>query len=970
MTKYVLFTCVIPLISSLAFGQNKLEAEQLKKQISEYKNDIRGPYKDIRWFCADGSVRPPKDPCPENIGPGVQHARYKDAVSALGKEHHIYLGQLLAYTDAPDLWDSENDHSRLKQYQLDKYLRSVDNGWINQKGQFYRGAVQAEDEEASGIAFYKWLLAKDEVLKRRFFLVRQSLKDIPHSGDDNFAQLMRSQSKVIADQYPPFMDLRVKIHGQPEASDIEKVRVFQQKNNTKLTASLNQKLNELIATMTKFFEPLDIKKLGLKAAMLRGTPLGNAIDFYISKQNGSTDPEQLIVETANLLLHIREGILGEKRPMARLQLLDISLKLEALLFKNSQNWQPQTVRQQLRKIEALAMGSVGAGYLELWEWEQIKPSLGDFDMQQMTLAKLTDILETARSAVEWSAAIIKANYQEEVNIYNSFEPKAYAFIDDLIRGSIALHLGKSVGELGDFISKESALVNTIMDIPNPSTVRGLNPGYAFGELVVIAGSPEDIEVSSDKIYIFRRSPSDLKPVAGIATVAEGNMVSHVQLLARNLGIPNAALSDENLQGLLKYSGQSVFYAVSNKGNVILKPESEMTAAERALFVKKARGTDKIEVPVDKIKLDQSQILNLRNVDASDSGELCGPKAANLGQLKKMFPDKVVEGLVIPFGIFRTHMDQDMPGQNMSYWQFLKAMFSEADEMRRKNIPEAEVENFQLLQLQILRDAINKMTLKPEFVTKFEKDFEDILGKPLGAIPVFLRSDTNMEDLKDFTGAGLNLTLFNVVDKQKILNGIKQVWASPYTERSFKWRQKYLLNPENVFPSILVIPSVDVDYSGVLITKGISSGQEKDLTIAFSRGAGGAVDGQSAETYTIYDKGGYRLLAPAREPHYNSLPETGGTGRKTATFEKSVLNKKNIDEIREFAKSIRKILPKETKSDYEGAYDVELGFQDDKLWLFQIRPFVENKKALSSEYLESITPKIDNKKEILLSTRLQ
>ena len=74
----------------------------------------------------------------------------------------------------------------------------------------------------------------------------------------------------------------------------------------------------------------------------------------------------------------------------------------------------------------------------------------------------------------------------------------------------------------------------------------------------------------------------------------------------------------------------------------------------------------------------------------------------------------------------------------------------------------------------------------------------------------------MEDLKEFTGAGLNLTLFNVLDKEKIIEGIKDVWASPYTERSFKWRQVYLLNPENVFPSILVIPSVDVDYSGVLI----------------------------------------------------------------------------------------------------------------------------------------------------------
>jgi hypothetical protein len=38
--------------------------------------------------------------------------------------------------------------------------------------------------------------------------------------------------------------------------------------------------------------------------------------------------------------------------------------------------------------------------------------------------------------------------------------------------------------------------------------------------------------------------------------------------------------------------------------------------------------------------------------------------------------------------------------------------------------------------------------------------------------------------------------------------------------------------------------------------------------------------------------------------------------------------------------------------------VELGFENDKLWLFQIRPFVENKTAKSSEYLEAISPKID------------
>ena len=41
-----------------------------------------------------------------------------------------------------------------------------------------------------------------------------------------------------------------------------------------------------------------------------------------------------------------------------------------------------------------------------------------------------------------------------------------------------------------------------MTIPNQSTIRGLNPGYALGELVVVAGTPYDIDVVSNKIYIF------------------------------------------------------------------------------------------------------------------------------------------------------------------------------------------------------------------------------------------------------------------------------------------------------------------------------------------------------------------------------------------------------------------------------------------------------------------------------------
>ena len=83
----------------------------------------------------------------------------------------------------------------------------------------------------------------------------------------------------------------------------------------------------------------------------------------------------------------------------------------------------------------------------------------------------------------------------------------------------------------------------------------------------------------------------------------------------------------------------------------------------------------------------------------------------------------------------------------------------------------------------------------------------------------------------------------------------------------------------------------------------------------------------------------------------------------------MLNAQNILEIHELAKTIRQKLDKKQTDQIKGAYDIELGFQNDKLWLFQIRPFVENKKALGSDYLKSITPSVNNNKTILLSTSL-
>lgn len=53
------------LISSPVIAQTAVSNEKIAAQIIAYKNDVRGAYRSIRWFCKDGTIRQPQDPCPK-----------------------------------------------------------------------------------------------------------------------------------------------------------------------------------------------------------------------------------------------------------------------------------------------------------------------------------------------------------------------------------------------------------------------------------------------------------------------------------------------------------------------------------------------------------------------------------------------------------------------------------------------------------------------------------------------------------------------------------------------------------------------------------------------------------------------------------------------------------------------------------------------------------------------------------------
>jgi phosphoenolpyruvate synthase/pyruvate phosphate dikinase len=238
--------------------------------------------------------------------------------------------------------------------------------------------------------------------------------------------------------------------------------------------------------------------------------------------------------------------------------------------------------------------------------------------------------------------------------------------------------------------------------------------------------------------------------------------------------------------------------------------------------------------------------------------------------------------------------------------------------------------------------------------------EQIFGED-GSYGVFVRSDTNVEDLPGFTGAGLNLTVPNVVGFQNILAAIARVYASPFGERAYGWRQGRMTDPRHLYCSVLLMKSVPAEKSGVLVTADVDNGRPDWLTLAVNEGVGGAVSGQRAEELRVHMKSGkIRALAPAAEPLKRILLREGGMAKVPASGLRPVLKPEEIQQLITLARQVPRRFPmiRDTRGRQVPA-DIEFGFVAGRLILFQIRPFLESERAQKSLFLNQLDSRLNN-----------
>ena len=103
------------------------------------KQNPRGPYDGVAWYCNDGTVLPPKSYACQQHGGGVQHGVLGQAAKKLA-QRGLYVGTILAPLEAKDFVD--DDFYRVRALILERYLERVLDGWVLQRAKTYRGFRQ------------------------------------------------------------------------------------------------------------------------------------------------------------------------------------------------------------------------------------------------------------------------------------------------------------------------------------------------------------------------------------------------------------------------------------------------------------------------------------------------------------------------------------------------------------------------------------------------------------------------------------------------------------------------------------------------------------------------------------------------------------------------------------------------------------------------------------------------------------
>jgi hypothetical protein len=951
-------------------GGGELTPAQQKTLRENYAlsvSKLKGPYTENFCVCPGGAKRPVRS-ASGALGTGCKDPIFCSAYRAPWAEALAHERVYIANLFARDLyhWDSFPDHHDLvRGIVLEKYFVETNPEHKFAQLRAFGGLAGSEFEtEASDRFFERYLASPDFQDGRHFLLAYELQKRFAVRGDMGQVQRVRAMAVRVQGMDARFKPLRDAIHNQISAALVPRVAAYRDK----LPAGAERQQVDEIVTELRKLTTLDESVLGPLVAELEDA--GVRARFESLRAKPGSDGLAEIEALAALMRAARETVAARGAgPADQRRLVDLDVAASNVLLQRGgallEAPESRSVGAQLRLARALTDAAYGAGLLSPRERGAAANALDALlAMPSQPRADFARGFTRAERIVEWAQANTQLAFAEVWAPWTFVLPAVAGIGDDILRGSPLLLYARLAARIDEHAS--GRVRHDLFGAEIASGVRALNPGLAVGPLRV---APQPGGYVRSDVVALESTPSDLSPAAGILTQGEGNVLSHVQLLARALGVPNAVVGSEAYATLRPQDGRSVFYAVTPAGRVVVKDAAQLGPAERTAFAEYTRNEKRTgdgrlaaaeKLHIDKARLDLTRTLplGLDEVRRADSGRSCGPKAAFLGELKHLVPEHVARGIVVPFGAYHAHYQRAKvavparlgtvpgatPGEPLP--AFVERTYAEFfGTLVASGRPDAELSAWIAPRLEVMRHSIRETPLAPELVDGIRAGLAKLglllPNDPTRTVGCFVRSDTNVEDLDNFNGAGLNLTLFNRKSLADIHEALKEVWASPFSLRSFSWRQTLIDEPLWVLPSVVILESVPSEKSGVLITADAEHGDMTKMLVATSEGVGGAVDGTSAETL-LWSPTGVELITQFKSPWKTALQADGGSAVVPSTGRDTVLEPAELEALVTAGKKIAAgFEPARDPAGKPRPWDIEFGFTNGRLWLFQSRPFIGN-----------------------------
>ena len=450
------------------------------------------------------------------------------------------------------------------------------------------------------------------------------------------------------------------------------------------------------------------------------------------------------------------------------------------------------------------------------------------------------------------------------------------------------------------------------DINKEQDYQALNVAKGLGRIHVIPKLDEHVEIGYNEILVLDEVPIQLPPVAGIVTSQPSTPLSHINLLAKGWGVPNAYI--KNAQELLKqYDGWWVSFETKREGYSIKRADINQ------LRDYQKRLAERQDVLKPRFNLDEKRLLPL-SAQRSVSSIAFGAKSANLGEVARArLPGIIVPGgFTVPFFYYDQFLRQN---------KLDDAIYEMMNDQKFVHDPAYRRERLTAMRERIQKGVVDE-SLRRQVLRKAAAEYA---GKGL-----FVRSSSNAEDLPNFSGAGLYTTVPNVKGEEPLIEAIKTVWASLWNFEAYEARERANIDHSKVFMAVLIQEGINSESSGVMITADPFDQENAGaIYISAKRGLGiKVVEGKRVAEQVIFRPrtNAVQVLTRSAEDSLLTFDDNGGVKEVPITGERAVLTDDVIRRLVRAATNIKRVFRGREQ-------DIEWAYMKGQIFIVQSRPFI-------------------------------